>query len=128
MINRQIKTATVAQVSGVYFPGQRLTFKIKNLKDININDNKSFGIVSRMENNDVSIVKSEFKDHYNYGVLVEIIEEKHMYSSFNNENTSVLLIEAQERFKINRVVHTLREKLLKVCEVECFDDIGDYES
>lgn len=70
--------------------------------------------------------KSQFGDHYSYGVMASIIEEKSFFSTFTNESTKVFLIEAEHRFKIKKVIYSEEDQVVKVCEVINFKDQEEY--
>lgn len=76
MTSSQTTTIPVALVNGVYFPTQRLRFKVNdpsrqifNLKD------GFYGIVSKRQVDEVTSENEQiFKDHHSIGVLVKITD------------------------------------------------------
>lgn len=124
---QKISTIAVAPVSGVYFPGQRLQFKIKNpSRRLQLSSGKTFGIITKTDAAQDS--KGTFEDHHEYGVTVDIVEQKQVYSTLTNDSIHILLIEASQRFKINRVLHSSEDKIVKICEVTLFDDTKEFQA
>lgn len=104
-----MQTIPVAVVSGVYFPYQRLRFKINELTGRQLNiENGQYGIIG--------------KNEYNVGVLVKIID-KHQILTNLVSNYAEFSVEAIQRFRINKVLmKPVDDNIIKVCEVEMIDD------
>jgi hypothetical protein len=67
-------TLAIATVNGVYFPGQRLQFKIKDpSRRLNLNSDKRFGIVSRKGREGQTTGRD---DHFEFGTIVKIVDSK----------------------------------------------------
>ena len=86
-----------------------------------LNSDNRFGIVTRRSDTE-KVEKGQFADHYSYGVVATIIEEKSFFSTFTNESTKVFLIEAEHRFKIKKVIYSEDDQVVKICEVINFHD------
>lgn len=90
-----------------------------------MNSDKKFGIVTR-RTEPTKTVKGDFAEHYSYGVVVNIIEEKSQFSTLTSENTQVYIIEAEHRFQIKKIIFSEDDQIIKICEVINFKDDSEW--
>jgi len=69
----------------------------------------------------------KFKDHYSVGVFVKIIDQQQVISNLV-QNYAEFGVQAVQRFKIEKIVLTHEDQIIKVCEVLLVDDLKQYQS
>ena len=117
-------------VNGVYFPQQKLRFKLSDAQNRQfLEEDGCFGVVSKRQGAASSIIpyppaeakepRAEFLDHHSVGVLVKIIDQPLImrdYAEFS--------VEAVSRFVIKKVLTS--DQIIKLCEVEMLDDAAEF--
>ena len=68
----------------------------------------------------------KFKDHYSVGVFVKIIDQQQVISNLV-QNYAEFGVQAVQRFRIEKVVLTHDDQIIKVCEVTLIDDLKQYQ-
>ncbi len=102
----QTLSIPVALVSNVYFPSQKLRFKVNDPSRhiFSIRDG-AYGIVSKKLEDTGPYELSQFKDHYEVGVLVRITDQQTIMSNLV-QNYAEFGVEAIQRFRIKKVLMT----------------------
>ena len=70
---------------------------------------------------------AKFKDHHSVGVLVKITDQQQVMSNLV-QNYAEFGVEAIQRFRIDRVIMTHDDQIIKVCEITLIDDAQEYQS
>ena len=63
----------------------------------------------------------KFDEHYSVGVLVKITDQQQVMSNLV-QNYAEFGVEAIQRFRIEKVILTHDDQIIKVCEVSIIDD------
>ena len=109
-------------MNSVYFPGQKLRFKINDpSKKLFLEKDGFFGIVSKRKG-DEPVTGSEISpEHHTVGVVVKIIDQQQVMSNLV-QNHVEFSVEAVKRFKITKVIMSQDDQIVKICEVKIKDD------